>query len=321
MSQRLTEQDIHAACVEMVAMGEKPTSLGLLEHFGRGGLGTITKYLRSWEKTDEAKSAQVETLPAVVPLPERLSKDGDDLLKKLWHVAKSISDAEIEGERELMKQAKLAAEEKITEAYEYSEIQSNNLEKLDDQLNAINGENEALKATLSTTTQQLKTALEIKADLEATLSEALTKVSSLTTSVASLETNLALIKQEKQQLSGVIVDKDQELEKTRLDHQHIIEKSEAAHAQAILKLEASQEKIIIKLEKEAKEALDRLENAHSSALQAINIAHQQALASLENAGKEAAAQYKDTIADLNKDKETLSLRLKELQAIPPKNTL
>jgi chromosome segregation ATPase len=319
MGPRLNEQDIHAACAELVAMGEKPTSLVILERLGRGGLGTITKYMKTWQQTDEAKSAKAESLPAVVPLPEKLSKDGDDLVKKLWNVAKSISDAEIEGEREVMRQTQIAAEEKVNEAYEFSEVQSNKLEKLGDEFKNITGENDSLKADLSTTRQQLKTALEDKKVLDAELSEAIVQAKSLTGIISGLEQSVALIEQEKKQLQGIIADKDKALEKTKADHEKAISKLEAAHNQAVLKLEAGHEKIVLKLEADGKEALDRLENAHSSAMQAINISHHQALEGLEKARKEAVSQYKSTIADLNKDKEALSLLVKELQARPVTN--
>jgi hypothetical protein len=66
---KLTEEEVHAACVDIVAQGERPTALTLLDKLGRGSLTTITKYLNTWQATDEAQALKSETLPAVVKVP------------------------------------------------------------------------------------------------------------------------------------------------------------------------------------------------------------------------------------------------------------
>ena len=88
MALRLTEEEVHAACAEIAAQGERPTALILLDKLGRGSLTTITKYLNSWNASDEAKVLGVESLPAIVELPPELTKDGEGLIKKIWAVAK-----------------------------------------------------------------------------------------------------------------------------------------------------------------------------------------------------------------------------------------
>ena len=48
MAQRLTEEDIHTACTEIAAQGERPTALTLLNRLGRGSLTTISKHFNTW---------------------------------------------------------------------------------------------------------------------------------------------------------------------------------------------------------------------------------------------------------------------------------
>ena len=131
---RLTEEEVHAACAEIAAQGERPTALTLLDRLGRGSLTTITKYLNTWNATDEAQAIKAEALPAVVKLPQELSKDGEDLLKKMWNIAKGIADEELDIQREALKQAELANQAKVEEAFKFSEAQSMKIDRLEDTL-------------------------------------------------------------------------------------------------------------------------------------------------------------------------------------------
>ncbi len=146
---RLSEEQVHQACAEIASQGEKPTSLALLDKLGRGSLTTITKYLNSWNKSDEAVEFQTENLPLVVSLPDELNKEGEDLIKKVWHLAKQISDSELEVEREALRQAEITAKERIEEAEKFSENQNAKIEQLEDavetlklQLNDLNDQHQ-----------------------------------------------------------------------------------------------------------------------------------------------------------------------------------
>lgn len=112
MALRLTEEEVHTACAEIAAQGERPTALILLDKLGRGSLTTITKYLNSWNASDEAKVLGVESLPAIVELPPGLTKDGESLIKKIWAVAKGIADEELDSQREALKQAEITTQAK-----------------------------------------------------------------------------------------------------------------------------------------------------------------------------------------------------------------
>ena len=137
MAIRLTEEEVHVACAEIAAQGERPTSLNLLDKIGRGSLTTITKYLNSWNISDDAQAIEAESLPAVVQLPSELSKEGEDLLKKMWNVAKNITDNELDIQREALKQAEIANQSKVEEAFKFSEAQAMKIERLEDDLTTL----------------------------------------------------------------------------------------------------------------------------------------------------------------------------------------
>lgn len=130
-TQRLTEEEVHTACADIAAQGERPTALKLLDSLGRGSLTTISKYLNSWNSSEEAQTLDADSLPAVVQLPAELSKDGEDLLKKIWNVAKGIADADLEVQREALKQAEKANQARVEEAFAFSEAQSLKIERLE----------------------------------------------------------------------------------------------------------------------------------------------------------------------------------------------
>ena len=152
---RLTEEEVHEACAEIVAQGERPTSLSLLDKLGRGSLTTITKYLNSWYASDEAQTLSVDSLPAVIQLPEELTKDGEDLLKKIWNIAKGIADKELEVQREALRQAEKDSQARVEEAFAFSEAQSMKIERLEEDLRLIKGQFDEEFATHRKTKTQL----------------------------------------------------------------------------------------------------------------------------------------------------------------------
>ena len=136
-SPRLTEEEVHEACAEIAAQGERPTSLNLLDKLGRGSLTTITKYMNSWYESGIAQSLEADSLPAVVQLPQELTKDGEDLLKRLWNVAKGIADRELEVQREALRQAEKDTQARVEEAFAFSEAQAMKIERLEEDFRTI----------------------------------------------------------------------------------------------------------------------------------------------------------------------------------------
>jgi len=81
----------------------------------------FSKYLSSWNASDEAQTIKADTLPIVVKLPPELSREGEVLLKRMWRLAKSITDEEFEIQREALKQAEIGNQARVEEALQFSE--------------------------------------------------------------------------------------------------------------------------------------------------------------------------------------------------------
>jgi len=205
--QRLTEHDVHAACADIVAQGERPTSLALLNHLGRGSLTTITKYLNSWYETDAAKALDAENLPSEVPLPSTLSQAGEALLKKCWHEARILANAELEHQHDQLKQAEAENQAKTEEAVKFSEVQAVKIEQLEEAVAALeaqlNGkiaalekvmaEKNGLEKSLIGLTKDNEQLQEAATTLQAELKSARKQASDAEKKVARLEGQLEIL--------------------------------------------------------------------------------------------------------------------------------
>jgi chromosome segregation ATPase len=199
-TQRLTETEVHSACVSIAAQGERPTALTLLEKLGRGSLTTITKYLNSWNASAEAKNLGAETLPAIVKLPPELTKDGEDLIKKIWSIAKGIADEELDIQRDALKQAELVTHSRVEEAFKFSEAQAMKIERLEDDLSDLKSELAKEQNNLAKTAHQLNEAEKGNVGLSKDNDRLDHEVNELKKHIADLEDGNKVTAREKQEL-------------------------------------------------------------------------------------------------------------------------
>ena len=200
MAQRLTEDEVHAACAEIAAQGERPTSLTLLDRLGRGSLTTITKYLNSWNASDEAKVLGVESLPAIVELPPELTRDGENLIKKIWTIAKGIADEELDIQREALKQAEITTQGKVEEAFKFSEAQALKNERLEDTLTVLKAQLNEKHQDYAQTVTQLNEAEKANVGLSKDNDQLRHEIDGLKNQVATLEASNKAAVQDKQDL-------------------------------------------------------------------------------------------------------------------------
>lgn len=200
MAQRLTEEKVHAACTEIAQQGERPTSLILLNRLGRGSLTTLTKYLNSWNDSDEAKILGVESLPAIIELPPELTKDGENLIKKIWAIAKGIADEELDIQREALKQVEINNQAKVEEAFKFSEAQSLKNELLEDTLAALKAQLEEKHSDYVQAVNQLNTAEKVNVGLSKDNEQLQHEMSDLKDIVLKLEESNKAATQDKQAL-------------------------------------------------------------------------------------------------------------------------
>lgn len=137
-AKRLTEEEVHAAAEELQLSGVKVSSIEVYKYLGRGSLTTITNFLKTWRQDDF-----VTALPALVSLPDALSKAAEQLIIKLWSEAQALAEQEINSHREILKQAEALANEKIAEAEAFSEEQSKQIEALEAKIEAIEVDRDA----------------------------------------------------------------------------------------------------------------------------------------------------------------------------------
>lgn len=212
---RLTEEEVHAACAEFATQGERPSALTLLDKLGRGSLTTITKYLNTWNATEEAQAIKADTLPTVIKLPQELSKDGEDLLKRMWNTAKGIADAELEIQREALKQAEQANQAKVEEAFKFSEAQSMKIDRLEDTLAELQTELEEEQNALAQAIAKLNEAEKTNVGLSKDNDRLQHEINELKKQLATLEDANKGVIQEKQELqqqhTAAIKQKDAEI--------------------------------------------------------------------------------------------------------------
>lgn len=131
-AKRLTEEEVHAAAEELKENGVKVSSIEVYKFLGRGSLTTITNFLKTWNQEET-----MNTLPALMSLPESLSKAAEQLIIKLWAESQIMAEKEINSQREALRQAEALATEKIAEAEAFSEEQAAKIEALETQIEAI----------------------------------------------------------------------------------------------------------------------------------------------------------------------------------------
>ncbi|WP_333879328.1 DNA-binding protein [Methylobacter sp.] len=134
-AKRLTEEEVHTAADELKETGVKVSSIEVYKFLGRGSLTTITNFLKTWNQEE-----QVTTLPALISLPESLSKSAEQLIIKLWSESQSLAEKEIISQREALRQAEAVANEKISEAEAFSEEQAKQIEALEAEIETIRKE-------------------------------------------------------------------------------------------------------------------------------------------------------------------------------------
>jgi chromosome segregation ATPase len=212
---RLTEEEVHEACAEIAAQGERPRAVTLLDRLGRGSLTTITKYLNSWNASDDAKVLGVETLPTVIQLPSELAKDGEGLVKKIWAVAKGLADDELDIQREALKQAEIANQAKVEEAFQFSEAQALQIERLDDAFMSMKAQLDEKHRDYLQSTAKLNEAEKTIVGLSKDNDQLRHEISDLKSQLAAMEEANKAAVQEQQDLqkeqAAVLKQKDAEI--------------------------------------------------------------------------------------------------------------
>lgn len=277
---------VFEAANEMVQAGEHPASLAIYEKYGRkGSLSTITKYLKMWRETPEAKEADSENLPAVIEIPETIANNGNQLIKQIWTAAKFQADEEVSRQKEALAQAEKAVKAEHEAIVSIIDEKTGEIEQKDEEIETL--KNDLVNS--NTQTVQLKDQL---ADLKRELQQQ--------------------HKDHAREISTLKKDHGRELQ----DVTEAKKAAEDAHNTALSTIEALTEKMD-ELEKKVsvvKGQMDQAKKGHKAEIEQLNARHDKAVESLAQAHQSAISemkaqtaasvkQYQDTIDDLKKQRE------------------
>lgn len=177
---RLTEQEVHAAAQNLIDSDESVSSLSLLKVLGRGSLTTITKYMSTFNRSNEDTALPI--LPDFTELPETLSRSTKLLAIKIWAESQEIANKELESQREVLQQAAKLSAERVKEAEVFSDEQAKRLDELErsygeeieelrNKLNVISNEVNAKNDQLNELTIEYEVAKNENISLKAALQD------------------------------------------------------------------------------------------------------------------------------------------------------
>jgi len=277
-SHRLTEEEVHTACSEISAQGERPTSLTLLDKIGRGSLTTITKYLNTWHISDEAQALNIDSLPVMVQLPDELSKDGEDLIKRVWNVAKGIADKELDVQREVLKQAETANQLKVEEAFKFSEAQAMKIERLEDDFISMKNQLDKKHKDYCQAADDLNNAEKTNVGLSKDNEQLQHEVDNLQQQLSALDQQNKTLTEEKttvqKECSEVVKQKDQDIKKLEIE---LVKANEKLTSSV-----TTNNKLIDNLKDKTTEV-----SALTSKLEKVTVTHENTLVELDASKKEA----------------------------------
>ena len=131
----LKQEDVHAACESIKARGERVSTNSVYDELGeRGSYKTIQKFIVIWGAENSEQLEEIKNLPVSAEIPESIEGIGKKLLKTYWNEAKAKADAELDIQREALKQAEANANNKVDEITLFSGKQTETITVLREQL-------------------------------------------------------------------------------------------------------------------------------------------------------------------------------------------
>lgn len=137
----ITYDQVAEYAKSLLEAGVEPTTLGIYGKLDKkGSLTTITKYLKQWLETTEAKQQQQEQLPEVANLPERIQEEFLMLLNKIWIASNQTAIAEFDKERESYKQEIHSLTSEIEEYSQHLSVKESEVEELENSKDTMNND-------------------------------------------------------------------------------------------------------------------------------------------------------------------------------------
>lgn len=152
---RITFEEVSTAARRLVESGERPSAPKIRKLLGdRGGMATIQKHLDVWRETD-GKDAESAPVPE---MPDQLAADAQTLIQQIWRQARAAAEDDIASEREKLAEERVQMQEKLEESISVSEQQEQQIDGLNDQVEALKQKVEDLDLASKTAKAELSEA-------------------------------------------------------------------------------------------------------------------------------------------------------------------
>lgn len=296
----ITEQEVFDVAQGIAAQGETPSTLSVHKALGRGSYSTIQKYLKAWENSDQAREAHIDTLPAVVNLPDALADDAVGLGKKMWKVANDLAEAKLDRERLALNNLRENLELSTQQAIDYADECNRRAEEAEDEVDASRSAITDYEERVNKYESEVNSLTADLLDSKKMFNEATSKISALTNDKSELATKVKLAEQEVMSVTKQIAKVESSSEKALAD---AIAKADKALSDAVAKAEKDQAKVVADLSA-----------AHDKAVRALTVSSDKAMKALKDDAEKSAKQYQATIDLLTKDKGALAAEIKALRA-------
>lgn len=140
----ISREDVFNAANDLVANDQRPTILAVHKLIGRGSFTTISNYLKQWESEHTVESsAHLD-----VDLPEVIASDAQVFVKRLWSIATNHADAQIQHERDALRQREGEVQEEMKQAVDMANESADRIEQLEEQATAQERAYKELEARL-----------------------------------------------------------------------------------------------------------------------------------------------------------------------------
>jgi chromosome segregation ATPase len=289
---RLTESEVHAVIEQIIAeTGSVPVIEDIYGRLGkRGGFSTISKHRKTWIAQNKDKQETATSLSVVVDVPDEFSRLMNEFSKKIWYQAKSTADAQVEVERQHLKQIEQEIKQELEESSAFGESLGDKLKEIEITYADLQKQHQALNDQFIELQMQLRVSESRNADLQANLDSVASNVNELADLVTAKEKAIVGLEGEKHQLTDSLKERDAAIGDLKKEHAAAIEKLEAKHGIEI----------------------DRLEKVHDQTLAEIKAANARALDEAEKSRQRIVEQLESSINSLTKDKQVQAEQLKKL---------
>ncbi len=172
----ITQEEIFRIADEIDAVGQNPTLSAVRKALGGGSFTTISSAMGEW-KVRKAAKALTQSEPAPSAIQDKLTALG----MEIWAQALAMANGRLDAERQALEEGKIVNEAARQEAAELADQVTGELEAVKQRAISLQGERDALQATVVQLKDELAKSLERTAQAQTRASEIALRVDDLNT--------------------------------------------------------------------------------------------------------------------------------------------